>query len=249
MDQISGRTYDIISNFQFWFLLIITIYITVLPFYVIRRYKIHFSDNIINNIMNNKHEDDFDKKTTIRKIEEMNKYKRFLAKFKKIMQLGDDYEPDNLADKKIKEWVMAFKRDRGIESPKKIRISPKNKNFDFNNIIKRMKTSQDFIDSDEMMLRINKPRPGNRLDTEHYNDHMPTAEEVKPFKKINLREDEVYDIINENDDIAEDFKESLNLEEIEKQISSRNNYDVSAPKGHLVHEYPLNITNLEDYDN
>jgi hypothetical protein len=75
-----------------------------------RRYGVLFSDNIINNLRNRRYENNYVKKTYIKKIEEMNKYKRSLAKFKKIYRLHDDYEPDNLNDKKIKDIVSTFKQ-------------------------------------------------------------------------------------------------------------------------------------------
>jgi hypothetical protein len=103
---------DLTGNFQFWLTLIVTCYISILPPLIMRRYGVLFNDNIINNLRQRRYENNYVKKTYIRKIEEMNKYKRSLAKFKKIYRLQDDYEPDNLNDKKIKDIVDTFKRTK-----------------------------------------------------------------------------------------------------------------------------------------
>ncbi len=182
-------------------------------------------------------------------MEEMNKYKRFLAKFKKIMQLGDDHEPDNLADKKIKEWVMAFKRDRGIfRNPRQINIA--GGNFDFNNIIHQVHTAREMIINEELIL--DKNRPVNKLDIEDYQSYLRTEEAKLPRSKINLLEDEVEEevkIFNEpvrrNQDISQDyddFQDDYNISNLQQ-----NKNDGSAPCGHiLINEHPLNITNLEN---
>jgi hypothetical protein len=218
-----------------------------------RRFKVHFIKGIINNIRNHEYEDDFDKKTTVRKMEEMNKYKRFLSKFKKILKLGDDYEPDNLADKKIKEWVMTFKRDRGIFSnPKQINIA--GGEFDLNNIIQKMQTARDMIISEELILEQNKPKQTNRLDIENYRENLRTEEVKQTKRKINLHEDteeeevkifnEPVEKIQDESRDYDDFNEDFNIAQF-----NQNKNDISAPRGHImVHEHPLNITNLEDYN-
>jgi hypothetical protein len=111
-DQLSRLLFDIISNFHFWLTLILSVYISILPVLINRRFELLFNDNIITNLMQRRYKNNYAKKTYIKKIEEMNKYKRSLAKFKKIFRLHEDYEPDNLADKKIKDVVDNFKRSR-----------------------------------------------------------------------------------------------------------------------------------------
>jgi hypothetical protein len=111
-DQLSGATYDCIGNLQFWMALVITVYISLLPYIVISRFEIHFTESLVNNLRHRKYEHDYAKKKYMRKLSEMQKYTRSVAKFKKIYNLNDDYEPDNLADKKIKDMVDTYKSSK-----------------------------------------------------------------------------------------------------------------------------------------
>lgn len=111
-DQLSGTTYDCICNLQFWIALVITVYTSLLPYIVISRFQIHFTESLVNNLRHKKYEHDYTKKKYMRKLSEMQKYTRSVAKFKKIYNLNDDYEPDNLADKKIKNMVDTYKSSK-----------------------------------------------------------------------------------------------------------------------------------------
>lgn len=132
--QVSGYLFDIVGNIQFWLGLILTNYIAIIPFLIMRRYELFFSDNLINNIRYNKFEDDYMKKVYIKKLSEMQKYTRSLAKFKKIYNENVNYEPENLADKKIKDMVDTFKSTRPRKSLKNIRkLEEREKIIEMNN--------------------------------------------------------------------------------------------------------------------
>jgi hypothetical protein len=208
---------------------------SILPVLVMRRIKIHFFDNIINNIRNRNFENDYEKKTTIRKIEEMNKYKRFLSKFKKVLQMGEDFEPDNLADKKIKDWVHAYKRrklDNIIEADH-IDISKRNVNLNLigNNFLGEWKIKNNL--DNEILLQNIKTLDENQ------------AIKVEEKKEIKDKEqDPVFQRIIRKEDISKDYNEfenDINFSSLHKV----NHKDISAPNGNLL-IHPINLTNLED---
>ena len=107
--QVGGLLFDIINNLQIWLIILVTTFACVFPHIVIRRWEVIFSVDIINNLRHKKYQQDFTKKNYVKKIEEMTKYTRSLAKFKKIFNKDKNYEPENLNDKKIKAVVDGFK--------------------------------------------------------------------------------------------------------------------------------------------
>jgi magnesium-transporting ATPase (P-type) len=112
--QVSGIFFDIVGNIQFWLTMIITCYVTLIIFIVSRRLEVLFSDTIINNIRHNNYSDNYERKEFKDKLTEVQKYSRSLAKFKKIMKKDEEYEPQNLAEKKIKSMVDTFKSSTNI---------------------------------------------------------------------------------------------------------------------------------------
>ncbi len=110
--QIGGILYDIISNIQIWLIVLLTTVTCVLPYIIYRRWEVLFYNDIINNLRHDKYQKDFNKKTYMKKIEAVSKYTRSIAKFRKIFNKQDDFEPENLADKKIKAVVDGFRSSR-----------------------------------------------------------------------------------------------------------------------------------------
>jgi hypothetical protein len=102
-------TYDIIAGIQFWFILLISTSMCLIPVIISRKVYLLFSINIINNIRNRKFEDDYLRKTYIKKLENMTKCTRSLAKFKKIYKADNDFLANNYADKKMKDLVELYK--------------------------------------------------------------------------------------------------------------------------------------------
>lgn len=120
--DISGILFDIIANFQFWLAVIFTIYVSIIPFLIARRIEIHFSDTLVNNLRNRNFENHYDKKKYMKKLNEMQKFLRTFAKIRKISMLDDNYEPDNLADKKIKDFLDTYKSTK-LQKTNKLHIS------------------------------------------------------------------------------------------------------------------------------
>ena len=120
--DISGILFDIIANFRFWLAVILTIYISIIPFLIARRVEIHFSDTLLNNLRNRNFENHYDKKKYKKQLNEMQKFLRTFAKIRKISMLDDNYEPDNLADKKIKDFLDTYKSTK-LQKTNKLHIS------------------------------------------------------------------------------------------------------------------------------
>lgn len=110
--QVGGILYDIIGNFQIWLIILLTTVTCVLPYVIYRRWEVLFYDDIINNLRHDKYQQDYNKKTYKKKIEAVTKYTRSIAKFRKIFNKQDDFEPENLADKKIKAVVDGFRSSK-----------------------------------------------------------------------------------------------------------------------------------------
>lgn len=112
--EISGITHDILWTFNFWAVTILTCAITCILFLIVRRFDFLFSDTIINSIMQNKFESNFTHKLYKKKLEEIRKFHRSVAKFKKIFKMKNE-EFDNLSDKRFKDIVDAYKRNHPVD--------------------------------------------------------------------------------------------------------------------------------------
>jgi len=111
-DQLGAYSYDIVSNIQFWFTLIITTSIALIPVILSRKVDNLFLNNIINNLRNGNFEEDCLKKIYTKKIEHMTRCTRSIIKFKKFLNDQRNYEPDNYVDKKMKDFVELYKNNR-----------------------------------------------------------------------------------------------------------------------------------------
>lgn len=148
--QVGGILFDIISNLQIWLVILLTSAICVMPYIFTRRWEALFSIDLINNLRKNKYEQDYNKKTYIQKIENMTKYTRSIAKFKKIFNLKDDYEPENLVDKKVKAAVDDFKTR--YRQSKILNLNKKDYSINNNNILNIHK----IINSNQQNIYNNK---------------------------------------------------------------------------------------------
>jgi hypothetical protein len=163
-----------------------------------RRFGGLLNDNIINNLRQRRYETNYAKKTYIKKIEEMNKYKRSLAKFKKIYRLQDDYEPDNLADKKIKDVVDTFKRSRTTKTTNrdtyKVDVSrlenntPMNINIFNNNIINRSRHDEEILASNRQLPRgLTKEKEDSYFEENESMENPHKKKLVTLVSKLNTR--------------------------------------------------------------
>jgi hypothetical protein len=234
-DQLSGLLIDIIGNLQFWLTLLVTCYISILPQVILRRYGVLFNDNIINNLRQRKYENTYVKKTYIRKIEEMNKYKRSLAKFKKIYRLQDDYEPDNLNDKKIKDIVDTFKRTKTTQKSSKVGTTIK---VNVNKLI------QQTTMNNNVPMNINIFN-GNML---HEEPRFRSRDEVIANRKIERSEtenDSSYEDAESFDNPHQKKLETL-MTKLNGKTTPRNNKNSSSPqKGNNM---KVTLSNVKEYD-
>lgn len=111
-DQLGCYSLDIMANLQFWFTIIITLSIALVPVIISRKIEILISDSIINNLRNRKYEEDFAKKIYIKKMENMTKCTRQLAKFKKMYNQINECKVENYADRKMKDIVDMYRNNK-----------------------------------------------------------------------------------------------------------------------------------------
>lgn len=110
-------TYDIIGNGVFWLAVFITTFICIVPFLIIRRAESHFSETIINNIKKNRFQKDYTKKLYLSKIKTVTKYRRSVAKFKRIFKQDENVVVDNYADKRMKDIVALYRSNKLAKNP------------------------------------------------------------------------------------------------------------------------------------
>jgi hypothetical protein len=132
--------------------------ISLIPIIISRKIDLHFSHTIINNIRNKRFEDDYLRKTYLKKLENMSRCTRSLAKFKKLYKVEEQHVADNYADRKMKEFVELYKALKKTKNSEEIESfnrnilrrtkSDKIKKFKFN-------TNDHFKDNQEV-LNINK---------------------------------------------------------------------------------------------
>jgi hypothetical protein len=109
--ELSGITRDILSNFLFWLVVLITCAICILLFQILRVGEVLFSGSIINNLRKNRYYHEYEKKFYLKKLEQMNRCRRTLVKFKRLYK-QNDFEIENNADKRMKEMVDMYKNEK-----------------------------------------------------------------------------------------------------------------------------------------
>ena len=118
-DELGAYTFDVLSNWNFWLSLICCIHMCLIPVYISKYAAYLFGDNIINNIRNGNYEHDLKRKKYVKKINQMMKCTRSVAKFKKIYhnQETNQNQDDNFAEKKMKEMVEMYKKNKKANPP------------------------------------------------------------------------------------------------------------------------------------
>ena len=103
----------IMGNLNFWFTLVLIMGLMYIPFYILRNSEYFFGGFIVNLILQRRSENIYLIKYCQKKIEEMTRINRRVAKFMKIYKNKNEEEKaDNFADKQMKEIVDQFKKDR-----------------------------------------------------------------------------------------------------------------------------------------
>jgi hypothetical protein len=191
-DSLGAYTYDIISNVEFWFILVISSSMCLIPIIISRKVDLLFSISIINNIRNKKFEDDYLKKTYIKKLENMTKCTRSLARFKRIYKAENEFVPQNYADKKMKEFVELYKNLKKEENKEDEDIEYLNHNL--------------FKKSRSVEPKINMKRPSKPNTSEDTLGTDRTKRKSTTIKRDNLKADEIIKLRKAISDRIEDKK-------------------------------------------
>ena len=110
--MVSGILLDILDNIKFWLVLIVTSSFGLVPFFILRSCEFFFSNKVVNNINKGNYYRDFKQKKYEVELEEMYKYNRSVAKFKRIFNMKSNFKADNYADKKMLEIVKSYKESK-----------------------------------------------------------------------------------------------------------------------------------------
>ena len=103
----------IMGNWTFWLTLIAVFAVIFLPFFILRRAEYFFGGFIVNLILQNKINIIYLVKYCQKKVEEMTRVYRNVAKFTKIYKNKDgEIKIDNFGDEQMKKWVDQFKIER-----------------------------------------------------------------------------------------------------------------------------------------
>ena len=106
--MVSGIIFDSIDNLLFWLVLMLTSGVALVPFFILRSVEFFFLKSVVNNVNKGTYHQDFQQKKYEVQLEEMYKYKRSVAKFKRIYNTGN-YKADNYAGKKMADIVKSYK--------------------------------------------------------------------------------------------------------------------------------------------
>ncbi len=161
-DELGLYTYDIISNFKFWFSFFLILVIALIPVIISKKVEFFLSHNIVDNLRNRNFEDDYTRKICIKKIEQVHKCSRSLAKFRKIYKANKNNNTlniQNLADKKMKEIV---------------------DQYNYSKKIRKLKFILDFNDENKEALNANNYKENLKL---------PENKEIQNFKSLNEMND------------------------------------------------------------
>ena len=127
----------IMGNWYFWLTLIATCGLICIPFYILRKAEFFFGGFIVNLIIQKKIDNLYLAKYCKKKVEEMTRVNRSVAKFIKIYKNTDETEKiDNFADQQMKKIVDEFRRNRKKrKKSKKVNKTVNNINLNNNLII------------------------------------------------------------------------------------------------------------------
>ena len=119
----------IMGNWTFWLTLIAVIAIVFIPFYILRKAEYFFGGLIVNLILQNQIDNVYLFKYCQKKVEEMTRVHRNVAKFTKIYKNKDgSVKIDNFGDEQMKKWVEQFKNQRKKIKGKKKKVKKIQKN-------------------------------------------------------------------------------------------------------------------------
>ena len=113
----------IMGNLNFWFTLVLLFGLIFVPFYILRNAEYFFGGFLVPLILQNKIDHMYYIKYCQKKVDEMTRINRRVAKFMKLYKNPQEANKvDNYADKQMKEIIVQFKKNR------KRRKKPDNKN-------------------------------------------------------------------------------------------------------------------------
>ena len=110
--QTSGITFDLLGNSLIWLSILVTCAISLFLFVLMRLNDHLFTDNIINNLRHKNYEFHSIKKKFKKKLAEIAKATRFLAKFLKFYKSEEEQKIENHLDKKMKEVADNYKKQK-----------------------------------------------------------------------------------------------------------------------------------------
>ena len=128
----------IMGNWYFWLTLFAFCGLIVVPFYILRKAEFFFGGFIVNSIIQKNINNIYLAKYCQKKVEEMTRVNRSVAKFIKIYKNTDKTEKiDNFADQQMKKIVDEFRinRKRNKKSKKVNKINVINNNINNNNLM------------------------------------------------------------------------------------------------------------------
>ena len=121
----------IMGNLNFWFTLVMVSGILFVPYYILRCAEYFFGGFLVPLILQNKIDHMYYIKYCQKKVDEMTRINRRVAKFMKLYKNPQEANKvDNYADKQMKEIIKQFKKERKL---RKKTINKKNKTQQINN--------------------------------------------------------------------------------------------------------------------
>lgn len=107
--MVSGITGDSIGCIKFWAIVLCTSSVALVPFIIFRKMQDFYGNSIVGNLRSRNYHSDYQMKKYKKHLEELSKYNRSIAKFKRVFK-RDNFEADNFGDKKMKELVQNYKQ-------------------------------------------------------------------------------------------------------------------------------------------
>lgn len=216
-DELGAYTFDVLSNWNFWLSLICCIHMCLIPVYISKYAAYLFGDNIINNIRNGNYEHDLKRKKYVKKINQMMKCTRSVAKFKKIYhnQEINQNQDDNFAERKMKEMVEMYKKDKKINPPTQIKSKSD-----------KTPTNEGYIIKVEPVIKVEEERNqfinknDNNNGTNNINDPVFTNKveinySTESNNNVNKEENDILQRDNKNSNLNHEDKCDSNLISIE----------------------------------
>lgn len=106
--MVSGITYDSVGNLKFWATTACTCAVAIGSFMLYRKLQELLENSMVSNIRSKNYYNDYQMKKYKKHLEELSKYNRSIAKFKRVYK-NEHFEADNFGDKKMKELVQNYK--------------------------------------------------------------------------------------------------------------------------------------------